>query len=126
MALDKVQPGAPLAIPAQTFNTFVDAAKDFRERQHSVRHHEQRESRQADLVLVRNESNADRARFDVLGIDGPIITPTDNANEFQDRVALCGVTPTNDHVGRFVVLLEPVLDGAIGWGCLAGVCAVRV
>ncbi len=32
--LKKVQPGDPLVIPAQTFNTFVDAAKDFLRRQH--------------------------------------------------------------------------------------------
>ena len=32
--LKKVQPGDPLAIPAATFNAFVDAAQDYRNRQH--------------------------------------------------------------------------------------------
>ena len=32
-ALKKVQSGDPLVIPAQTFNTFIDAARDFKARQ---------------------------------------------------------------------------------------------
>ena len=32
--LKKVKPGDPLAIPAATFNTFVDAAQDFLRRQY--------------------------------------------------------------------------------------------
>ena len=33
-ALKKVQPGEPLKIRAVTFNTMIDAARDFRDRQH--------------------------------------------------------------------------------------------
>jgi len=33
----KVRRGDPLVIPAQTFNTFIDVAQDFRQRQRSAR-----------------------------------------------------------------------------------------
>jgi len=81
-ALQKVRRGDPLVIPAATFNTFIDAARDFQQRQRSARRRVQRERQEAGIVLVRNESGEDRERFDVLGIQGPVITPTDNADEW--------------------------------------------
>jgi hypothetical protein len=127
-SLKKVKSGDPLIIPAQTFNAFVDAALDYRFRQQQVSAGDLYSTRQTGIVLVRNDSGADRNRFDVLGISGPIITPTDNADAFKERVALSGVTPgsENEHVGRFVVLLEPVTDGGIGRAVLDGVSVVRV
>lgn len=122
----KVRRGDPLVIPAQTFNTFIDAARDFQQRQRSARRRVQRERQDAGIILVRNESGQDRERFDVLGIQGPIITPTDNADEFANRVALSGDVPSTTHAGRFVVLLEPLRDGAIGRACIDGVCVVQV
>ncbi len=125
-ALQKVQPGDPLAIPAATFNTFIDVAQDFKQRQQSTAQDRYREPRQTGILLVRNESGAERNRFDVLGITGPLVKPTENANEFYGRVALRGGVPQESHVGRFVVLLEPLRVNAIGRACLDGVCVVRV
>ena len=42
-------------------------------------------------IMVKNNTGADRDRFDVLGISGPIISPADNLVEFQNRVAMVGV-----------------------------------
>jgi hypothetical protein len=126
MALKKVQPGDPLAIPAMTFNTFIDAARDFQRRQRSVSRAHQRESRQAGVVLIRNESGGARNRFDVLGINGPIITPNGNAAEFESRVAIRGAVPSTTHFGRFGVLLEPLASNAIGRACIDGICVARV
>jgi hypothetical protein len=124
--LKKVRSGDPLVIPAATFNTFIDAAQDFQDRQRSTSGDWRQERRQADMVLVRNESGADRGRFDVLGIAGPIIGRADNEDEFKQRVALHGVVPTESHRAQFVVLLEPLASSAIGLACIAGVCPVRV
>lgn len=71
--MKKVRPGDPLVIPAATFNTFIDAARDFQDRQRSARRDAVREQRDTGIVLVRNETGADRERFDVLGIDERII-----------------------------------------------------
>jgi len=67
-ALKKVRSGDSLVIPAETFNAFVDTALAFKRQQRGVAREPQREQRQTGIILVRNESGADRARFDVLGI----------------------------------------------------------
>jgi len=126
VALSKVRSGDPLVIPAATFNAFVDTARDFQERQRSATRDGLPDWRQTGIVLIRNDSGADRGRFDVLGVAGTVIKPTDNADAFKERVALKGVTPTAAHAGRFVILLEPVKNGLIGRGCVDGVCVARV
>jgi len=125
--LKKVQPGAPLRIPAATFNTFIDAARDFQTRTRGLAQDATPAVRRAGIVLVRNDSGYDRGRFDVLGIDSPIITPTDNEDAFKNQVAFSGSTPSlPGHGGRFVILLEPLATGAIGLGLTTGVCPVRL
>ncbi len=124
--MQKVKRGDPLVIPAATFNTFIDAARDFQDRQRSARRDAVREQRDTGIVLIRNESGADRDRFDVLGIEGPIIERVDNEDEFKQRVALRGVVPSSPHPGRFAILLEPAKDQAIVRACVDGVCVVRV
>ncbi len=125
-ALKKVRPGDPLVIPAATFNTFIDAARDFQERQRSTQRDAQRDRLDSGIVLVRNESGADRERFDVLGIEGPIVERVDNEDAFKQRVALRGVIPSSPHAGKFAILLEPGKDQDIVRACVAGVCVVRV
>jgi hypothetical protein len=128
MSLREVRPGDPLAIPASTYNAFIRAARDPQRRQHDLARNVQRDHHQSGLVLVRNESGADRDRFDVLGIDGPIIRRVDNADEFKRRVALRGVVPTEaDHGGgRFLLAAEPIRSGRIGLAWASGVCIARV
>lgn len=125
--LKKAQSGQPLRIPAQTFNSFVDAARDFQLRQQSQTTGSSRSFRQTGIVLVRNDSGADRERFHILGIDGPVISPDDNLDEFQNRVVLKGKKPKHDdHLGRFVVLLEPVRQNQIGLAYCDGVCPAKI
>ncbi len=54
--LKKVKSGEPLKIPVVTFNTFVDAARDFR---------------CSGIALVKNASGLDRGRFNILGRPSP-------------------------------------------------------
>ena len=125
--MKKVQTGDPLKIPAETFNTFIDTARGFRASQQNVRRQLQPAFRDTDIVLVRNDSGDDRQRFDVLGIDGVIFTPTDNLPGFQNRPALTGQLPDkDDHVGKFVILLEPVANGKIARAAVGGLCVARV
>ena len=59
--MNKVQPGQPLRIPAETFNAFLDAAPDFRNRQRSVSSESLPAVRQTGIVKVKNASGDDRA-----------------------------------------------------------------
>jgi hypothetical protein len=124
-ALKKVKSGDRLAIPAATFNTFIDAANDFRRRQQDGGGGPAAD-RPREHILVRNDSGEDLDRFGILGGDAPVILPADNLDEFKNRVVLSGVTPTADHAGRFAVLQEPLADGAIGRACVCGVSPVQV
>jgi len=127
MSLQKVKPGDPLVIPAGTFNTFIDAARDFRARQQGRTQTAQPGFRFSGIILVKNTSGTDQDRFAVLGIDSPVITPTDNEDEFKNRLALRGVVPDQaEHVGRFVILAEPLADGEIGRAFAHGVCPVKI
>jgi len=124
--LKKVKSGEPLRIPAATFNTFVDAARDYLQRQQGTGQTATQTFRQTGIVPVKNASGADRGRFDILGIDSPVFTPTESIESFKNTVAVKGVTPAAGHTGSFVVLLEPVADGEIGGGVVSGVTPVKV
>ena len=126
-SLKKVQSGQPLVIPASAYNAFIDAALDFRQRTAYLGREAQASFQQASIILVRNDSGANRQRFEVLGVDGPIIDPSANEEEFKNRVALSCVAPAADtHEGKFVVLAEPIATGKIGRAYAAGVCPVKI
>jgi xylulokinase len=76
-AMKKARTGDPLVIPAQAYNAFVDAAKDFQQRTRHVGQQATPGYRSASIVQVKNESGADRERFDVLGLGDPIFLPGD-------------------------------------------------
>jgi len=125
----KVSPGDPLVIPAAAYNTFVDTARDYLDRRNDQGQEAHPAARDSGIVLVRNDIDPPQAadRFWVLGIDGPVISPMDNLDEFSNRVVLSGAVPwISTYRGRFVVLLEPLAAGAIGLGVVAGVCPVKV
>jgi len=126
-AFKKVRSGDALRIPAETFNTFIDAARDFKARRQSSTRTPGFDVQQTGIVRVKNASGTDRERFEVLGIDRPLFTPADNLLSFQNQIAFVGVTPIEaDHLGRFAVLLEPLRDGMIGQAILSGVTPVRL
>ena len=128
----KVQTGHKLRIPAAAYNAFIDAAHDLRDRQLNQGRTPQPAHRVSGVVLLKNASGADQDRFAVLGIDAPIILPGDSESggheeEFKRQVALSCVVPVvPTHTGRFVILAEPLADGAIGRAYVVGVCVVRL
>jgi len=124
--LNKVRSGDSLQIPAKAYNAFVDAALDQRQRSLSTTGDALRDQKQSNFVLVKNESGAARAQFDVLAIHSPIIARADNGEAFRSRIALRGVTPTAEHVGRFVILHDALPNGTVGRAYVTGACLARV
>ena len=128
-SLRHVQRGQPLNIRADDWNRIVDATRAFYEQapgRGGPATVGTSGGRQASVIRVKNASGQDQPRFAVLGIDGPIIPPDEHEAEFQRQVALSCVTPTANHAGRFVVLLEPLASEAIGRACVSGVTIVRL
>lgn len=126
--LKKVQSGSPFRPRAGDWNAFVDAARNFEERQRSRSRPELRENAlPSGVVFVRNSTGADQDRFAILGMDEPVISPTDHLDRFRNRIAFDGVSPSGDaHAARYVVLREPLKAGSIGRGWADGVCPVRI
>jgi len=124
--LKKVRAGDSLKIPAATFNTFIDAARDFQSRTRGLGQKGTPACRRPGIVPVKNNTGSDCDRFAVLGVDAPIFTPSDSEASFKNQTAFKGVIPSAVHAGRFVVLLEPLAAGAIGQACASGVCPVKI
>ena len=125
--MNKVKVGNSLKIPAATWNTLLDVAQERQVRSQNQTGEAQPHGLPAGIVLVKNSSGTDRARFDILGIDGPIFTPTDGEQAFTDRVTLSGILPTKDnHLGRFIILAQPVKAGMVARAWAFGVCPVKV
>jgi hypothetical protein len=125
--LDKVSAGEPLTIPAAVWNNLLDMVQDYRNSRMNGGAGAMRPGRPGgNIILVRNDSGAARARFDVLGVSAPIYTPTQNLATFTNQIAAVGVTPAAGHAGKFVILLEPLAAGSIGQALAVGVCPVQV
>lgn len=120
----KVVPGDPFVIPAALYNRLVDIASEHGNPEQTV--DSSALFRQTGIIRIKNASGADRARFEVLGIDNVLITPTDNLEEFKQRVLLNGSTPATGGEGKFAVLLEPIRSNEIGRAVAAGLTAVQI
>ena len=130
--LKKVQTGSPLKIPAAAYNTFIDLAREMKQRRHAQMRsgdgsHASAGSPGEGTVLVKNISGQDRDRFAAMAIAGPIITPGQNETAFRNRIAVTGEMPGSEvEPGNFVILLEPLRAGAIGRAMAMGICPARV
>jgi len=122
----KVHSGEPFGMSAAAYNAFVDAARAHAQQQHLFGPPRHPENPLQGQVLVRNDTGEPCDRYSVLGIAGPLIDPVDNLPEFQRILGVRGVTPAAEHIGRFVILLEPLPAGSIGRACIDGVCPVEV
>lgn len=85
------------------------------------------------VVLIRNETGVDLDFFAVVGLGDPLITPTENEEEFKLRRAFIGVEPAAEHAGKFAIMAHPVahVDGSadgqdIGRGVVHGVTQALV
>ncbi|GAB6188015.1 hypothetical protein [Thermopirellula anaerolimosa] len=121
----KVRPGQKLEIPAEAYNAFVDAAMAQRMRRHDL---EAGKEGGPPAVLVRNETGQTVARFSVVGLDDPIILPSQNEAEFARQTALRAQIPDPGvhGPGRLAVVTEPLPAGQLGRAVLHGVVPAKI
>ncbi|MFH1267796.1 MAG: hypothetical protein ABIK89_18930, partial [Planctomycetota bacterium] len=125
--LRKVRPGEPFEPSAELQHATVDAIRYVRELQNSGGAGVGSHAFNTGVALVKNNSGADRQRFDVLGIDDVFPQPVAKPNAFKEGPVLVGITPDRDmHRGRFAVLLAPAKAGAIVPATVAGVSVAKV
>jgi hypothetical protein len=127
MAFDKVTSGDPLRIPALDYNAMIEAARAEALRQMGTGADAAAAPvRTGEQAWIRNDSGAAREQFDVLALDGVLVTPTQNLNAFKYDPAWKGKMPALEEVGKFAVLLEPAGEGKIVRALLHGVVVCRV
>lgn len=121
--LKKVTAGEKFRMPAPAYNAFVDAAADLRRRQHDGGPSLRGTPGGTQTVLVRNTTGTDLAQFSVVAIGAPLITPTDNLNEFNRVPPFAAALPVAaiDVIG---ILQEPIAAGKCGEAMLTGVTPV--
>jgi len=80
------------------------------------------------VILVRNDTGEDRDRFQIVGLGGPVFTPTDNESDFfNGGWALKGELPDVElHAGKFGVLLEPCLANGFAHCLIHGLALCRL
>ena len=93
MSFRRVKAGEPVRIPAAAYNAWCEAAEAHQAGNAELCRQTSGDRPECTRVKVRNDSGADRSRFDVLGISGPLFTPTDNLAEFLRAPKLIGATP---------------------------------
>lgn len=124
--LETVGPGDPFQPSADHRNATVEAIRQ-------VRHWEQsggallgRNIYNQTMVMVRNDSGADRDQYDVLAIGDSLIAPASFLNRFKAQVRVSGVKPTYEHWGKIVVLRRPIKKGKMGPAIGVGITPARV
>ena len=87
--LEKVQAGQRLEIPADAYNAFVDAGRAEGSRRHDVA--QERTAKHGKLASSASATQRVRqGRYSILALREPIISPSDNLQEFKNRVSLDG------------------------------------
>lgn len=126
--LEKVTAGTPLRrFRAPTYNRFVDAALIAERIDRQRLSPTSPQFRQTGIIKVQNLSGEKRGRFDILGIDEPIIGPSDSLQNWQNQVQFKGLLPDiAEHEGKFVVLLDPLRQEGVGRAFISGACSCRV
>ena len=122
----KVQAGQPLEVSSQAWNSFIDLARNEKDRKHDRHADSIDDRRQSDIVKVRNQSGQALDRFSIVELATPIIAPSDNLVEFKQQVTFNVGVPSLNTACRFAVLIEPLSNGAIGRAVASGVIAVQV
>lgn len=123
--LRKVSPGERRPLSAATHNVFVDAARSHRATRNATPRPAPKLELTRGTVRIRNSSGQPRARFDILGLSGLVIEPSDGLEEFQNHPCFEGVTPSAG-TPAFAVLQEPIPEDAIGRAVVHGVTIARV
>jgi hypothetical protein len=122
----KVQPGQQVTFSATAWNAMLAAGRAEMMRQSDKGVGTLTTGRNSTIVRVQNNSGVDLDRHAVLGLDGPIFTPTDSLDSFLQEVTFSGIDPVDASRGRFCVLMEPAPIDRVVRAWVAGVCQVRV
>ena len=121
------QAGQDLDIPAAAWNAVIGLVRGAAGSQRGQRPGDAAGGLDGCECLAHNTSGVDLDQFGVLGVSGPFSDPADAPDAFAQRPALTCVKPAAEHVdGKFVVVGNPLANGAVGVAAAAGVTVCRI
>ena len=123
--LQKVSPGDKLKISAETFNTFIDAARDFRHRQQNWAQAQKHLNSDTAIIRVHNNSELDCPQFGVLSLSGPVFEAED-VGFLRDGIVMSGVAPDGTDAASIVIAQEPIAAGRFGLAQVSGITLAKV
>lgn len=123
--------GDPFRFPAPLFGDMIDTIRGFKGSSLGRGGGQPpKDAISTGVVLVKNTTGSTAPQFGVLGIDSVVIDPaTSSASESgfrQQPLLSCSAPDIAAHLGKFVVLLEPIKAGAIGRAAVDGVTIAKV
>ena len=124
--MQKVTPGQPVKIQAETWNQVIDSARDHTRRVSSHGGPPTVDTSGSQYVTIKNNSGGTVNRFGILAITSPIVDPTGSVSEFQAKVNFVGEEPSDSATECIAILQEPLKDQQIGKAIIFGVAVVRV
>ena len=120
--VDRKSHGDPInQLSARTWNSFIDAAEDFKRRKTSTPIRPTSNQRRTDIIDVRNDSPFTRAKGEVLELNGDFLL--DRVE--KDYLWFSGVAVTGSG-NNFCVLEQPAAAGDIRPAQVSGVCVAQV
>ena len=122
-----VKPGDPLKIAADDWNVMLGVADAARRGQLSMSTQPRYGSTPYGVIVpVKNGTGSDVSRFNAMAISGPIITYSDNAQNFKNEIAFDGATMSSSYLGKFAVAQETIASGKIGACLVSGVTQAEI
>jgi len=123
--LKKVQPGDDFQPQAQTWNTFIDAAQDWKSRTRNIRRKMRQARRSPGVVTVKNDSGSDWSLWQPVSVVKPSTDPAEAAPGFAEQPFFPGydfddTTAANTVYMTLGITQEPIADGKCGRVAIAG------
>ncbi len=126
MQLRERRAGDQLKIGAGEWNEIVDAVRYVQKLRSGGENAAAIPIATPDVRYVSNDTGGDLDRFCIVACVVPNFTPDDNVDEFESNVSFSGIEPDEETLGAFCILLEPLVDGAVGRAVFSGIAICRV
>lgn len=116
-----VQPGDSFEPSASLHNDLVDLLAKFRKKGAVVKDGRPETSVE---ILIRNDTGDTVARYGVLAVGDPVLTPGVSLSGFKNNKLFKGIAPSPTAI--VAVVQETIADGAIGRAVVAGLTQVQI
>ena len=131
---NSVSDGQPLRIPASEYNAFLETARHFRDANIVATGLNQERDVPFGMVRVRNRTDVDLAKGDVVELDSLAIDPELYEDAFQQYVILQAKTPTAANGKILAIMQEPLYaetgeledGGPVAIAAITGVVTAKV